>query len=39
MVICDFCGEPKDCLQKDIEGKEYDICFEMLEPFRTEIKG
>ncbi len=28
MIICDLCGEAKDCLQKEIEGKEYDICCE-----------
>ncbi len=26
MIICDLCGEGKDCLQKEIEGREYDIC-------------
>ena len=26
MIICDLCGEAKDCLQKEIAGKEYDIC-------------
>lgn len=26
MIICDLCGETKDCLQREIEGKEYDIC-------------
>ena len=25
MIICDLCGEAKDCLQREIEGKEYDI--------------
>jgi len=28
MIVCDLCGEVKDCLQKEIEGKEYDICAE-----------
>jgi len=26
VIICDLCGEAKDCLQKEIESKEYDIC-------------
>ncbi len=26
MIICDLCGEAKDCLQKEIAGKEYDVC-------------
>jgi len=25
MILCDLCGESKECLQKEIEGKEYDI--------------
>ncbi len=28
MIICDLCGKTKDCLQKEIEGKEHDICSE-----------
>ncbi len=41
MIICDLCGIAKDCLQKEIEGKEYDICsvFRMLEPVRTKAEG
>src|SRR6266852_6305302 len=23
MITCDLCGETRDCLQKEIEGKEY----------------
>ena len=26
MITCDLCGEAKDCLQKEIAGKEYRIC-------------
>ncbi len=32
MIICDLCGEAKDCLQKEIAGKEYDICPECWNP-------
>jgi hypothetical protein len=32
MIICDLCGEAKDCLQKEIDGKEYDICSECWNP-------
>ena len=39
VIICDLCGEAKDCLQKEIEDKEYDICFRMLEPVRTKAEG
>jgi hypothetical protein len=26
MILCASCGEQKECLQKEIEGREYDIC-------------
>ena len=26
MITCDLCGETKECLPKEIEGREYDIC-------------
>jgi len=28
MITCDLCGKAKDCLLKEIEGKEYDVCSE-----------
>ena len=28
MIICDLCGKTRGCLQKEIDGKEYDICSE-----------
>jgi hypothetical protein len=39
MIICDLCGEAKDCLQKEIEGKEYDICSECWNQLAQKIKG
>ena len=39
MIICDLCGEARDCLQKDIEGKEYDICSECWNPLAQELRG
>jgi ribosome-binding protein aMBF1 (putative translation factor) len=39
MIICDLCGEAKDCLQKEIEGKEYDICSECWNPFAQKLRG
>jgi ribosome-binding protein aMBF1 (putative translation factor) len=39
MIICDLCGEAKNCLQKEIEGKEYDICSECWNPFEQRLKG
>lgn len=39
MITCDLCGEAKDCLHKEIEGKEYDICSECWEPLAKKLKG
>jgi len=39
MIICDLCGEAKDCLRKEIEGREYDICSECWIPFAQKLKG
>ena len=39
MIICDLCGETKDCLKKEIDGKEYDICSECWEPLEQKLKG
>ena len=39
MIVCDVCGESKDCLQKEIEGKQYDICAECWNPLAQKLKG
>ena len=39
MIICDFCGKAKSCLQKEIERKEYDICSECWEPLAQKLRG
>jgi len=39
MIICDLCGEARDCLQKKIEGKEYDICSECWNPLAQKLRG
>jgi hypothetical protein len=39
MIICDLCGEAKNCLQKEIEDKEYDICSEGWNPFAQRLRG
>ncbi len=28
MITCDLCGKAKECLQKEVDGKECDICSE-----------
>jgi len=39
MITCDLCGEAKDCLQKEIEGKEYDICSQCWKPLEQRLRG
>jgi hypothetical protein len=39
MITCDLCGQAKDCLQKEIEGREYDICSECWKPFAQKLEG
>jgi len=39
MITCDLCGKPKDCQRREIDGKEYDICFECWEPLAQRLRG
>jgi len=39
MVICDLCGRTKDCLQREIDGKEYDLCVECWDALAQKLKG
>jgi hypothetical protein len=39
MITCDLCGTARECLQKQIEGREYDICSQCWEPFEQKLKG
>jgi hypothetical protein len=39
MIICDLCGEARICLQKEIEGREYDICSDCWTQLAERLKG
>ena len=39
MILCDLCGQSKKCQQKEIEGKEFDICSECWNPLAEKLKG
>jgi len=39
MILCDLCGQTKECQPKKIEGKEYDICAECWNPLAEKLKG
>ena len=38
MITCDLCGKAQQCLQKEIEGKEYDVCPECWNPLEDKLK-
>jgi len=39
MITCDLCGEAKQCLQKEIEGREYDVCSDCWNPLEQKLRG
>jgi hypothetical protein len=39
MITCDLCGQAKECLQKEIDGKEYDLCSECWDALAQKLKG
>ena len=39
MILCDLCGQARKCEQREIEGKEYDICLECWQPLEEKLKG
>jgi hypothetical protein len=39
MITCDLCGKAKDCLRKEIESKQYDICAECWNSLAQKLKG
>jgi hypothetical protein len=39
MILCDLCGNAKECFHKEIEGRVYDICAECWNPLAEKLKG
>ena len=39
MILCDWCGQAKECLQKEIDGREFDICADCWRPIEEKLKG
>jgi ribosome-binding protein aMBF1 (putative translation factor) len=39
VIICDLCGKSKNCLTKEIDGKEYDICSECWNSLAQKLEG
>ena len=36
---CDLCSQVKECLHKEIDHKEYDICGECWSEVQTKLQG
>jgi hypothetical protein len=39
MILCDLCEQPRECLPKEIEGREFDICASCWLPLEEKLKG
>lgn len=39
MILCDLCGQSKECEQREIEGREYDICAKCWNLLARKLKG
>lgn len=39
MSFCDLCGQAKECLKKEIDGREYDICADCWNALAEKLKG
>jgi hypothetical protein len=39
MILCELCGQGKECSQKEIDGKEYDRCSDCWSPLAEKLKG
>ncbi len=36
---CDLCGEIRECVQKEIENREYDICLQCWKALEEKLEG
>ncbi|MFY9530593.1 MAG: hypothetical protein WBC04_25680 [Candidatus Acidiferrales bacterium] len=36
---CDLCGEVRECLQKEIDQREFDVCAECWATLEAKLKG
>lgn len=39
MILCDLCRQARECLLKEIDGKEFDICADCWRPIEEKLKG
>ena len=39
MMSCVLCGKVTDCVQKEIDGKEFDLCERCWKPLAEKLSG
>jgi hypothetical protein len=39
MICCDICGTKAECAQKEIDGREFDLCDRCWRPLADKLKG
>jgi hypothetical protein len=39
MILCDLCGQSKECWPREIEGREYDICSKCWNRLAQKLEG
>jgi hypothetical protein len=39
MICCDLCGKAAECLQKEIDEKQFDICEVCWRPLAAKLSG
>jgi len=39
VILCDLCGEQKKCIQKEIDGREFDFCTDCWRALEEKLRG
>ena len=39
MTCCDICGTTAECVQKEIDGKEFDLCDRCWRPLAEKMSA
>jgi hypothetical protein len=39
VILCDLCDKQKEVSQKEIDGREFDICADCWRPLEEKLRG
>jgi hypothetical protein len=39
VILCDLCGKQKECFQREIDDREFDICTDCWRPLEEKLRG